>query len=133
MSENFVLGCDSNQASLGKIEIAKEVMEVIAGIAASEVEGVFSMRGNFATGVNEMLGRKSHSKGVKVLEVNNDEITVEVYAVIKYGYSIPEVAEKIQENIRESVYNMTEVKVEMVNVHIVGVNFDSEKKEEHEA
>ena len=130
MSENFVL--DGQDASLGKIEIAKEVMEVIAGIAASEVEGVSSMRGNFATGVTEILGRKNHSKGVKVLEVNNDEIKVEVYAVVKYGYSIPEVAEKIQENIRESVYNMTEVKVEMVNVHIVGVNFEPEKKEINE-
>lgn len=132
MSENFVLDGNSNQTGLGKIEIAKEVMEVIAGIAAAEVEGVSSMRGNFATGVNEILGRKSHGKGIKVLEVNNDEIKVEVYAVIKYGYSIPEVAEKIQENIRESVYNMTEVKVEMVNVHIVGVNFEAEKKEENE-
>ena len=50
----------------------------------------------------------------------------------KYGYSIPEVAEKIQENIRESVYNMTEVKVEMVNVHIVGVNFEPDKTESGE-
>mgnify|MGYP002801650275 FL=1 len=75
MSENFIL--DSQNANLGKIEIAREVMEVIAGIAASEVEGVSSMRGNFATGVTEILGRKSHSKGVKVVEVNNDEIKVE--------------------------------------------------------
>ena len=130
MSENFIL--DSQNANLGKIEIAREVMEVIAGIAASEVEGVSSMRGNFATGVTEILGRKSHSKGVKVVEVNNDEIKVEAYAVVKYGYSIPEVAEKIQENIRESVYNMTEVKVEMVNVHIVGVNFEPDKTESGE-
>ena len=130
MSENFIL--DSQNANLGKIEIAREVMEVIAGIAASEVEGVSSMRGNFATGVTEILGRKSHSKGVKVVEVNNDEIKVEAYVVVKYGYSIPEVAEKIQENIRESVYNMTEVKVEMVNVHIVAVNFEPDKTESGE-
>ena len=130
MSENFVL--DGQDVSLGKIEIAREVMEVIAGIAASEVEGVFSMRGNFATGVTEILGRKSHGKGVKVLETNDNEINVEVNVVVKYGYSIPEIAEKIQENIRESVYNMTEVKVGMVNVHIVGVNFESEKKEANE-
>ena len=51
---------------LGKVEIAPEVIEVIAGIAASEVEGVAHMRGNFATGVVEKLGKKNHGKGVKV-------------------------------------------------------------------
>ena len=52
--------------NLGKVEIAPEVIEVIAGIAASEVEGVAQMRGNFAAGVVERLGKKNHGKGVKV-------------------------------------------------------------------
>ena len=67
---------------LGKVEIAPEVIEVIAGIAASEVEGVSQMRGNFASGVVERLGKKNHGKGVKV-ELSEDGIKVDVYCVMK--------------------------------------------------
>lgn len=65
MSEQPLLNV-SDDESLGTVEIAPEVIEVITGIAASEVEGVSEMRGNFATGVVERFGKKSHGKGVKV-------------------------------------------------------------------
>ena len=55
---NTMLEMNQGQDGLGKIEIAPEVIEVIAGIAATEVEGVAQMRGNFASGVAEKLGRK---------------------------------------------------------------------------
>ena len=63
------------------MEIAPEVIEVIAGIAASEVDGVSQMRGNFATGVVERLGKKNHGKGVKV-ELLEEGIKVDVYCVM---------------------------------------------------
>ena len=66
MSENNILEMNAGNNNLGKVEIAPEVIEVIAGIAASEVEGVAQMRGNFASGVVERLGKKNHGKGVKV-------------------------------------------------------------------
>ena len=66
MSENNILEMSPGGNNLGKVEIAPEVIEVIAGIAASEVEGVAQMRGNFASGVVERLGKKNHGKGVKV-------------------------------------------------------------------
>jgi len=66
MSEFNILEMEQEHEGLGKIEIAPEVIEVIAGIAASEVEGVAGMRGNFAAGVVERLGKKNHGKGVKV-------------------------------------------------------------------
>ncbi len=53
---------------------------MIAGIAASEVEGVATMRGNFATGVVERFGRKNHGKGVKV-DLTEKGIKVDVYCV----------------------------------------------------
>ena len=112
----------------GKIEIAPEVIEVIAGIAASEVEGVAQMRGSFATGVVERLGKKNHGKGIRV-ELAEDGIKVDVYCLMIFGVSIPTVAQKVQDNIRQALLNMTALEVEEVNIHIVGVTFDNPKQE----
>ena len=117
---------------LGKIEIAPEVIEVIAGIAASEVEGIAQMRGNFASGVVERLGKKNHGKGVKV-ELGEEGIVVDVYCTIKFGASIPTVAQKIQDNIRQTLKNMTALLAEEVNIHVVGIQFDSQKIEQEDS
>ncbi|MDF2945749.1 MAG: hypothetical protein K0S51_428 [Bacillales bacterium] len=129
MSENFVLEINEEKSSLGKIEIAPEVMEVIAGIATTEVDGVAGMRGNFAAGVVEILGRKNHGKGVKVIDVNNDKIKIDIYVKVKYGFSLPTVAEQIQNNVRQAINTMTGVSVEEVNVHIEGIQFEQQKAE----
>ncbi|WP_279381956.1 Asp23/Gls24 family envelope stress response protein [Metabacillus bambusae] len=113
---------------LGKVEIAPEVIEVIAGIAASEIEGVASMRGNFAAGVVERLGKKNHGKGVKV-ELTEEGIVIEVYCVMIFGVSIPTVAQKIQDNIRQALLNMTALEVNEVNIHVVGIQFESKTQE----
>src|SRR3954451_17386598 len=113
---------------LGKVEIAPEVIEVIAGIAASEVEGVAHMRGNFATGVVEKLGKKNHGKGVKV-DLSGESIKVELYCVMKFGVSIPKVAQEVQDNIREALLNMTAIDAGEVNIHVVGIAFENAKQE----
>ena len=113
---------------LGKVEIAPEVIEVIAGIAASEVEGIAQMRGNFATGVVEKLGKKNHGKGVKV-DLSEEGIKVDIYCMINFGVSIPKVAQKAQDNIRQALLNMTALEADEVNIHIVGVVFDTAKPE----
>ncbi|WP_066293703.1 Asp23/Gls24 family envelope stress response protein [Bacillus sp. FJAT-29937] len=125
MSEN-ILEMSHENSGLGKIEIAPEVIEVIAGIAASEVEGVAQMRGNFATGVVERLGKKNHGKGVKV-ELSEDGIKVDVYCSMVFGVSIPNVAQKIQDNIRQALLNMTALEAQEVNVHVVGIVFENQK------
>jgi len=127
MSEN-ILEMSHEDTGLGKIEIAPEVIEVIAGIAASEVEGVAQMRGNFASGVVERLGKKNHGKGVKV-ELAEDGIKVDVYCVMKFGVSIPTVAQKIQDNIRQALLNMTALEAQEVNIHVVGITFENQKNE----
>lgn len=128
MSENHILEMNQEQAGLGKVEIAPEVIEVIAGIAASEIEGVAAMRGNFASGVVERLGKKNHGKGVKV-ELAEDGIKVDVYCVMKFGISIPTVAGKVQDNIRQALLNMTALEVNEVNIHVVGIQFENQKHE----
>jgi uncharacterized alkaline shock family protein YloU len=128
MSEFNVLEMETSDSGHGKVEIAPEVIEVIAGIAASEVEGVAQMRGNFATGVVERLGKKNHGKGVKV-ELSESGITVDVYCLMKFGVSIPTVAGKIQDNIRQALLNMTALDAEAINIHVVGIQFESQKQE----
>ncbi|GIN73531.1 hypothetical protein J14TS2_40060 [Bacillus sp. J14TS2] len=125
---NMLEMIQDDEQSHGKIEIAPEVIEVIAGIAASEVDGIAQMRGNFASGVVEKLGKKNHGKGIRV-ELTDDGIKVDVFCLMDFGVSIPTVAQKVQDNIKQTLYNMTALEAEEVNIHIVGVAFETHKLE----
>lgn len=129
MSDQNILEMNQEETGLGKVEIAPEVIEVIAGIAASEVEGVAQMRGNFASGVVEKLGKKNHGKGVKV-ELAEEGIKVDVYCLMKFGVSIPTVAQSIQDNIRQALLNMTALETKEINIHVVGILFENQKQED---
>ncbi|WP_243386377.1 Asp23/Gls24 family envelope stress response protein [Bacillus kexueae] len=128
MSEYNALEMNQNDTSLGKVEIAPEVIEVIAGIAASEIEGVAEMRGNFAAGVVERFGKKNHGKGVKV-DLTEEGIVIDVYCVMEFGVSIPTVAQKVQDNIRQALLNMTALEINEINIHIVGIQFEQKQAE----
>jgi uncharacterized alkaline shock family protein YloU len=112
---------------LGSIQIAPEVLEIIAGLASVEVEGVAGMSGGLAGGIAELLGRKNLSKGVKV-QIGSGEAVVDVSIVIEYGYRIPEVCGLIQRNVKHAVQSMTGIDVSEVNVHIHDVHFKSADK-----
>lgn len=125
MADNHLVKLSEDKTELGKVEISPEVIEVITGLAAIEIEGVDHLRGNFASGVAERLGRRStHSKGVKV-EQAEESISLDVYIVTKYGYSIPDVGRKVQENIVQTLKTMTAINVLHVNIHITGVQFET--------
>ncbi|SHE52550.1 Uncharacterized conserved protein YloU, alkaline shock protein (Asp23) family [Caldanaerobius fijiensis DSM 17918] len=108
----------------GSIRIADEVVSVIAGLAATEIEGVAGMSGGVVNGITEMLGKKNLSKGVKV-EVGEKEAKVDLYIIVEYGVRIPEVAWKVQENVKRSLESMTGLKVIEVNIHVQGINMDN--------
>jgi len=124
--ENHVIDMEEQYTKLGKVEISPEVIEVITSIAAAEVEGVATMRGNFATGVAEKLGRKNHGKGVKV-DLGQDGISVDVYIIMNYGVSIPDVAKKVQDNIHQTLSTMTAIDLIAVNVHVVGIQLETQQ------
>lgn len=109
-------------AELGTVKIADEVVAVIAGLAATEVNGVAAMSGGIAGGIAEALGRRNLAKGVKV-EVGAAETTIDIYIVANYGIRIPDVAWAIQENVKNAVEQMTGLRVLQVNVHVQGINF----------
>jgi len=113
----------------GSIKIADDVVGVIAGLAATEVEGVAGMSGGIVGGIAEILGRKNLSKGVKV-EVSETEAKVDLYMIINYGVRIPDVAWNVQENVKKAIENMTGLSVAEVNIHIQGVSFGLAKEED---
>ena len=116
--------------SLGAIRIADEVVSIIAGLAATEVDGVAGMSGGLVGGIAEMLGRKNFAKGVKV-EVGEKEAAVDLYIIVKYGVRIPDVALAVQENVKQAIETMTGLSVVEVNIHVQGVGFpETEAKEE---
>ncbi len=114
---------------IGAIKITDEVVAIIAGIAAMEVQGVSSMSGGIAGGIAEALGRKNLAKGVKV-EVGEKEAAIDLYIIVDYGYRIPEVAWSIQEKVKQAVEEMTGLEVIEVNIHVQGVNIERDQKKE---
>ena len=116
-----------SDSALGTIRIADEVVSIIAGLAATEIEGIAGMSGGLVGGIAEMLGRKNFSKGVKV-EVGEREAAIDLYIIVKYGSRIPDVALAAQENIKQAIENMTGLSVVEVNVHVQGVNFPEEEE-----
>ncbi|MDO4788129.1 MAG: Asp23/Gls24 family envelope stress response protein [Johnsonella sp.] len=107
--------------SFGEVKIADEVVAIIAGLAATEVEGVSSMAGNISNEVVGKLGVKNLSKGVKV-EVNKEYVVVDLSLNVEYNVSIPEVSAKVQDRVKNAIENMTGLNVIEVNVKIAGVN-----------
>ena len=114
-------------SQLGEVQIADEVVATIAGLAATEVEGVASMAGNITNELIGKLGVKNLSKGVKVL-VTDRSVDVDLALNIEYGYSIMEVSEKVQDRVKSAIENMTGLEVAMVNIRIVNVNMGKEEK-----
>jgi len=125
--ESIADAADFERTEIGTIQIAPEVIGVIAGLATVEVDGVAGMSGGFAGGIAELLGRKNLSKGVKV-EVGQREAAVDVSIIVEFGHRIPEVASAIQRNVKQAIESMTGLSVVEVNIHIHDVLLKSPEK-----
>ena len=106
---------------LGDVRVSEEVVAIIAGLAATEVDGVSSMAGNITNEIVSKLGMKNLSKGIFV-EVLDGDIKVDVAINIAYGYEIPEISTKVQDRVKTAVENMTGLNVAVVNVRIASVD-----------
>ena len=109
--------------TIGTVQIADDVVAIIAGLAATEIEGVASMAGNITKEIISKFGMKNLSKGVKV-NVEEGIVAVEVALNVSYGYSVPEVSRKVQEKVKSAIENMTGLNVSEVNVKIAGVDLE---------
>lgn len=113
--------------AFGEVQIADEVIAIISGLAAVEVEGIAKMSGNVSNELISMLGMNNLSKGVKV-EVTPESVAIDLALEMKYGYSIPKVSEQVQERVKNAIESMTGLTVERVDVRIVGVAVDKPQK-----
>ena len=112
-------------AKLGEVKIADEVVAIIAGLAAMEVDGVASMAGNATRELISKLGMKSLSKGVRV-DVLEGIVTVMMALNLKYGYNIKATTVKVQEKVKAAIENMTGLEVADVNIRSAGVEIPEE-------
>ncbi len=108
---------------IGEVKIASDVVAAIAALAATEIDGVHSMAGNITNELVGKFGVKNLSKGVKVF-MEESVVRVDMMIVVSYGYSIPDVSEKVQERVCQQIENMTGLKVTEVNVRVAGVNLE---------
>lgn len=113
---------------MGTINIADEVLAVVAASAAMEVEGVSSLAANLSTDLAELMGKKVYSKGVR-LAVANGQVAVDISILIQYGYAIPDVAKKVQEAVMTAVSNTSGMEVSRVNIQVSGITFRRTSKE----
>lgn len=113
------------EGKIGEVQIADEVVAIIAGLAATEVEGVSKMFGNITNELVSKLGMKNLSKGVKVA-VTPESVSVDLALELEFGYSIPEVSASVQERVKSAIETMTGLKVDEVNIRIAGVSIEKE-------
>ena len=111
----------------GSITYANEVIAIISGIAASEIEGIAGMV--TAGGLGEIISKNRNiTRGVKV-EVGTEEVSVDLYTIVEYGQPIQKVASEVQENVRKSIESMTGLRVVRVDIHVQGVSFEKDKQD----
>ncbi|ACA45219.1 Asp23/Gls24 family envelope stress response protein [Clostridium botulinum] len=124
MEENI-----KNEIDMGIVKISDEVVGVIAGLAATEIKGIVGMSSGVVGGITQILkGKKNISKGVKV-NVGEESASIDLYVVVEYGVKIPEVAQKVQEDVKRSVETMTGLTVSSVNIHVQNVMIPKMDKE----
>ena len=112
---------------IGEVHIADEVVAIVAGLAATDVDGVASMAGNITNELVSKLGKKNLSKGVRVT-ILEGVVTVDLSLNIEYGRNILETSKKVQEKVKSAIENMTGLEVADVNIHIASVDMENEKR-----
>ena len=118
----------SRPDELGNIHFSGDGRAVTAGAAATEVEGVGSLSTNLSSDIAELLGAKKNlSKGIRITMVG-ESVRVDVSLLVKYGYTIVDVAKEVQSAVFNAIENTSGLTVEHVNVHVAGIVFEKEHK-----
>ena len=115
MADNYL----THNEESGTIHIAEDVVAMIVADSVREIEGVGSMSQN--------SGEQRHGKKVTRsirIEEDGDAVIVDIYLMVRYGFAIPEVAQKVQEKVASTVSDMTGFPVRSVNVHVSGISFN---------
>lgn len=129
MNENYPSDVKLDENPDGTVSFATDVVATIAGLAATEVEGVASMSSP-SSGLADMFTRKStrnFTKGVRI-DLDGNLVTVDITIVVEYGSPVPDVARSIQENVKKAIETMSGLTVHSVDVHVSGISFEREQR-----
>jgi uncharacterized alkaline shock family protein YloU len=111
---------EESRTDLGLIRIHDNVIASIAAIAAMEIEGVKGIGKDFKAGLLELIDRKRRT-AIKVERDKNGELTIHIPLIVKYGFNIPEIANRSQENVRGALEKMTGLSIKDINVDVQGI------------
>ena len=106
------------EEQLGEIVIAPRVLEKIIAIATAKVDGVHSLENK---SVSDSLSKRALGRGVYLRTQEDGQISVDIYLYLEYGVAVPKVAVAIQKAVKTAVYNMADVTLDDVNIHVVGI------------
>lgn len=131
MSENLTTNVELDSTANGTVSFATDVVATIAGLAATEVEGVAAMINNGNLGLVDMLrknqGNRPLTRGVKV-EINGNQVRVQLTVTVDYGSPVPTVAREIQDNVKKAIETMTGLEVPEINIYVQGISFEKENR-----
>ena len=109
----------------GKVYFGKNIMLSIINLAAKEISGVSSLSSNFGSRFKKFFS-SNYFEGVKVSYTKNKNLIIDLYLNVYFGYSVADVAYRVQENVKNGISNMISAKIEGINIHVVGVDFSRE-------
>ncbi len=118
------------EENIGVVQIADDVVAMIASLAATEVDGVSAMVGNITNELMSKVGMKSLTKGVRV-DVLEGNVTVDLALTMEYGYNIPATCQKVQGKVKAAIENMTGLTCTDVNIRIAGIKVKLEQSGQH--
>jgi uncharacterized alkaline shock family protein YloU len=111
---------EESRTDYGTVRIHRNVIVSIAAIAAAEIEGVKRIGGDFKSGLLEFMGRRA-TAAIKVDIDKNGEARLEIPLIVKYGFSIPDIADSVQENVRSVLEKMTNLPLKEININVQGI------------
>ncbi|PIA85847.1 Asp23/Gls24 family envelope stress response protein [Streptococcus parauberis] len=104
--------------NIGEIVISPRVLEVITGIAATQVDGVHSLHNKKMA---DSFNKSSLGKGVYLRTEEDGTVNADIYVYLQYGVKVPTVSVAIQKSVKSAVYDMAEVTISTVNIHVEGI------------
>ncbi|MBM3246697.1 MAG: Asp23/Gls24 family envelope stress response protein [Candidatus Omnitrophica bacterium] len=111
---------EESRTDLGRIRIHKNVIASISSIASCEIDGVKRIGRDFKSGLLELAGKKSLS-AIKITIDKNEDVKIEIPLVIKYGFNIPDIANRVQENVRSALEKMTNLSIKDININVQSI------------
>ncbi len=116
----------TEESGIGAVQIADDVVAMIASLAATEVEGVSATNGNITNEIMNKVAKKNISRGVKV-DILGQNVMVDLTVIMDYGYNIPATCQKVQLKVKNAIENMTGLNCTDVNIRIAAINMKKEK------